>query len=371
MLFGKVPQGRQVYLSAISFGSIIWIVVLLGIAFPWIGTFLLTAASLPKWIDKRWIRVAMLAGVVVIPAVVGIASLLMLDPEDRPANASDKAKAVLKGYPYTVGFAVTLIMLIVIAPMLKLRNALRRWTDRHVAVIVEAQNYRGVVENLQAALAVGGIKTRQARASWMVRVPTKVLSAFAGSAIHNIVADTLTVLVGGGIEVLMHPSDLVVSGRERDVAHAQAIISEHLTFTNAYLTWEKEANEIEDRLRIIWAMRDRSDVPLNRLWEHLRRVERDLKSIKLPYEEWEVLFREISLIKVKLCEERAPQERPTGQSGFRTGDVMNWIPLVRAAIEFLAGIPSAPAPEKVDQGRGQRGGGPHVPKRFASAVRRS
>jgi hypothetical protein len=183
----------------------------------------------------------MLAGVVVIPAIVGIASLLMLEPEDRPATPSGKEKAVLRGYPYTVGFALTLIMLMVLVPILKIRNMLRRWADRHVPVIVKPQDYMGVVADVQRALAAGGIDTRQAQAGWMLRFPTKVLTVFAGRAIHKIVADNLSILVGREVEVLMHPSDLVIRGRELDVAHAQAIISEHLTFTNAYLTWEKEA----------------------------------------------------------------------------------------------------------------------------------
>jgi hypothetical protein len=32
MLFGKVPQDRQIYLSVVAFGSVAWLIVLLGIA---------------------------------------------------------------------------------------------------------------------------------------------------------------------------------------------------------------------------------------------------------------------------------------------------------------------------------------------------
>ena len=41
LLFGRVPQDRQIYLSLISFGSVAWLIALVGIAFPKIGTFLL------------------------------------------------------------------------------------------------------------------------------------------------------------------------------------------------------------------------------------------------------------------------------------------------------------------------------------------
>jgi hypothetical protein len=33
LLFGRVPADRQIYVSAIAFGSVIWLVVLVGVAF--------------------------------------------------------------------------------------------------------------------------------------------------------------------------------------------------------------------------------------------------------------------------------------------------------------------------------------------------
>src|SRR4051812_37161005 len=74
MLFGKVPADRQIYLSLISFGSVLWLVVVAGVAFPRVGTFLLTFVPLPKWVDTTWIRIAMLAGAALIPLFVGFLS---------------------------------------------------------------------------------------------------------------------------------------------------------------------------------------------------------------------------------------------------------------------------------------------------------
>ena len=38
LLFGRVPEDRQVYLSGVTVGSVLWLVALLGVAFPGIGT---------------------------------------------------------------------------------------------------------------------------------------------------------------------------------------------------------------------------------------------------------------------------------------------------------------------------------------------
>src|SRR5689334_22142764 len=87
LLFGRVSESRQIYVSAIAFGSAIWLVVLLGVAFPSLGTFLLSFVPLPDWVDKTWVRLAMLAAVVILPAVVGVMSILMLEKE-RPRGAA-------------------------------------------------------------------------------------------------------------------------------------------------------------------------------------------------------------------------------------------------------------------------------------------
>src|SRR5262249_21454209 len=159
-------------------------------------------------------------------------------------------RTIGRGYPSTIGLALTLITMTVFAPIMKVQNILRRWSAQHVPVIIEPEDYLEVVGDLEAALQRGGIVPRRDRATWMLRVPTRILAMFSGRS--GLVAEQLTRLVTGAVEVLIHPSDVVISGRDTDVAHARAILGEHLTVTKAYLTWSKEANEIEDRLREIW-----------------------------------------------------------------------------------------------------------------------
>jgi hypothetical protein len=335
LLFGRVPQNRQIYLSVITFGSVIWLVALIGTAFPNVGTWLLAFATLPTWIDRNWIRLAMLAGVVVLPLAVGAASILMLDPEKRPKSAGGRVRLVMKGFPYTVGLALTLAMLILFAPILKARNIVRRWTERHIPVIVESRSYERVVADVQAALQAGGAATERRPVSWMVRVPTAVLTSFAKDQTQVLEPDRLVNLVSPDLEVLLHPSDLVISGRSADVAHAQAVISEHLTFTDAYLTWQKESNALEDRLRKIWRAWRRDAISADNAWRELRRVEQEMKSLKLPYEEWEVVFRELSMVRLALLQDCAAGEAAAWQPTIIPGKAARWLLWAGTAAAFL------------------------------------
>ena len=303
LLFGRVPEDRQIYLSGVAFGSVIWLIALLTIAFPGFGVFLLSFVSLPEW-AKPYVRIAMIAAVVVIPALVGWLSTRMVDPEDRPGTL----RAIGRGSPYTIGLALTLVIMTVFAPIMKVRILLRRWTTEHVPVVVEAEDYDRVVDEVRTALRSGGLESAPQRAPWMLRVPTAILTWFAGRSLGGATDVPLQRLVSERVEILLHPSDMVISGRETDAAHARAVLAERLTVTHAYLTWTKEATEVEDAIRSAWGelRNGRAAVAADRLAE----VQRTLHRLTVPYEEWEVLFRQTLLAQRELLAHDAEALRP-------------------------------------------------------------
>src|SRR5512132_13438 len=70
LLFGRVPQDRQVWLAVLTFGSLAWVALAAGVLIPDVGTFLLAAVPRPDWIPEDLVRLGMLAGAVVLPAVI-------------------------------------------------------------------------------------------------------------------------------------------------------------------------------------------------------------------------------------------------------------------------------------------------------------
>ena len=292
LLFGKVQKDRQLTLSVICLGSVVWIVVTLSVAFPRLGTFLLTFVPVPDWVDDSYIRLVMLVAALIVPAIVGLLSLRLATEE----NKDSAIKTILRGYPTTLALALTLIMLTVFAPILQLRVIARRWTTAHVPVMVEPPEYLEVVGQLERALGADGVNTRRERASWLVRFPTKILTLLAGRFVSGLVADQLTVLHADQLEVMLHPADLVISGKEETVSRARATVAETLTFSDANLTWTKEAMELEDRVRALWrnlhARRD--GFSLQSAVQELKAVDQDVRAAKLPYEEWEVLNRAVA-----------------------------------------------------------------------------
>jgi uncharacterized protein YqgV (UPF0045/DUF77 family) len=231
----------------------------------------------------------MLLAAIILPLIVGAVSLFLVEPEDRPKGFKNIAKTVLKGYPYTIGLAITLAIMLVVAPLLKIQNLWRRWTSNHVPVVVESEDYKEVVTQLQQILWRAGIQTRPGPASPLLRWPTKVFTWFAGGRIEDLVADELTVLKMHDFELIIHPSDLLLSGQQERLMQAYAAITEQLTFTKCYMTWSKEANEIEDRFENLLNS-DHPRIP-RFVFDELNEIVRDMKKIKISDKEWDVLLR--------------------------------------------------------------------------------
>jgi hypothetical protein len=329
MLFGKVPKDRQIYLSINSFGSVLWLIALLGIIFPSFTIFLLSFVTLPSWVDKKWIRIAMAVAAVILPAIVGCMSIFMLSPEKRPRDVAGKVQTILRGYPYTLGMAVTLIMMCVFAPIMELRNLAKGWTSAHMPMVVESQDYLEVVGDVQKTLARCGFETHREPTTWMLRYPTKLLSLLAGGQVHDLVSDEMTTLVSTQIEVMLHPSDLAIRGREFDVAHARAALTQYLGFTKAHMTWDKQANELEDELRQIWLKAsatsngDRKPAATTQAEasvEELNAIDRKLSKMQLPYEEWQVLFLERLLVEREILRRKDVRVKPSISSGGGAGE---------------------------------------------------
>src|SRR5438874_11458046 len=78
VLFGRVPQDRQLYLSGMALTALLWPIVLAGIAFPSFATFLLGFFTVPVWL-KAWVRLVMLVVTIVLPLVNGAHSALLPD----------------------------------------------------------------------------------------------------------------------------------------------------------------------------------------------------------------------------------------------------------------------------------------------------
>lgn len=302
LLFGQIPESKRLLLSFVTLGSIAWVVTVLGVLIPDVGTFLLAAVPAPDFIQESWIRLAMLAAALILPILIGVGSVILISAERRP-KGKDLAIQVLRGYPYALVLAVTLVFLGVIALVRKGRSMIKRFEDAHIAIVVKPGGYEKVATDLEKALDDAGLAIDRSPAPRILEIPSKLLAWAGGSGVASLVPDRLIQMSNQELEVLLYPSDIFIAGKQEPLARARAAISSRLTFTEAYLTSTEEAQDIEDRLARI----ARADVPIGAARAELDAVDQQLASIVLPHEEWEVLYRVRQQVERNLLERQQTQ----------------------------------------------------------------
>ena len=298
LLFGKVPASRQMLLLVMVFGSLVWVVLVVGVLVPTVGTLLLSGVSLPAFVDLGWIRLGMLIGALVLPAVIGGLALLVADRSSRPGGFAGVV-GILRGYPFALVLALTLVVLALVASFRKLRSMSRRWQDAHVPVVVKPGRYEDVLGTLSATLREAGLEHAVRDAGQLISGPPKLLDLVAGRALGTLVPDQLKLLAGPGFEALVYPSDVAISGSKLCLARARAAISARLVEVPAYMTTTAEAQSVEDELA-----KARTD-------EDLAEIDRTLSRLTVPYEEWEVLYRQRLQVELEWLKGR-PESPTTG-----------------------------------------------------------
>ena len=287
MLFGRVPQSKQLLLAGVSLAAILWVVTLVGVALPDIGTWLVAFVPAPDFIDEDWIRLAMLVLAIVLPLGVGLGGLLLMDPDDRPAGIGGKVVQVLRGYPYAAVLALVFLFLLVVAPIFKIRSMIKRWEDAHIPIVVKPGGYEQMADQLEKAVDSAGLDLARAGAPRVLEAPSKLLAAVGGASVRRLVPDRIVMLKAPSLEVTIHPSDISMVGTKDGVARARAAVASRLTDTEAYMTATKESQQIEDVLRTLHAAPDHeAAVPM------LTAVDEQLARLVIPHEEWEVLYRQ-------------------------------------------------------------------------------
>jgi hypothetical protein len=308
LLFGRVPRDKQIFLAAITFGSVIWAVLIIGVLIPGAGVFLLSFAPIPDWVDDFWIRLAMLAAVVIIPPILSAATLQLLRAEDRPKGAGELAVHLARGYALAAGLALMLIFLGAIGMARKVASLAKRWSDTHIPIVVKPHGYEKLAADLDKAISDAGIDVAPREAPAVMTVPGKLLATIAGTSVRGLVPDRLVRLVGKDVEVLIYPSDIAISGKAVTTARLQAALASRLTTTQAWLTASAQGQKIEDAIERLAERR-----PTGKdLIDALAAIDQHLATEDLPYEEWEVLYRErLQVERDLLLGARPGQEMPS------------------------------------------------------------
>jgi hypothetical protein len=334
LLFGRVPQDRQVWLAVLTFGSLAWVAAIVGIVIPDLGTVLLAAVPLPDWVPDALISLAMLAAALALPAVMGGVTLLLQDPEDRPKGFA-MVESVGRGYLLVPTLAVTIVVLAIAGTLRKLDSLVHRREDAHIPIVVRPGRYDALVDTLEETLRGGELVNARGAGSAILTIPARVLARVAGGGIRGLVPDRLVELRGPSVRLAIYPSDLALTGGKDAVAKARALVARDVSSRDAWFTTTREAQKVEDRIA---ALETADGATLAR---ELPALDRRLLDLTVDQDTFEVLYRRrlqlaVSPIDdVRAADEPEPDERTVPAHGrVSLGSIVGLVVAALAALDL-------------------------------------
>jgi Putative Actinobacterial Holin-X, holin superfamily III len=246
------------------------------------------------------VRVVWIALAAAVPLGVGV-TMAMRQPRSQRNGPSagtrqDSAlKRLLRGFPITVGIAAAFLVVFVTVPVLRVMSILRRRVDVQVAFVTDAASYEVVAARVAKTLTLHDFTVHAGKPGWWMTLPSYILLTLGGPAFRAYIPRRLAYFSGPELEVVLYPNALLLRGRQQDTAWAQGVVVEALTNAPALQTFHPDAQDLERQIRRVWSVyREQPSAHANSaaLLHRLTEIGRDIRRLPVPYDEWQVVYRQ-------------------------------------------------------------------------------
>jgi hypothetical protein len=290
LYFGQVPGRQGRILAVVSLLAMAWLIVLFGFALPILGGAALEAAGvIEENFDVEPIHyLALIAAVVLTPP--GVAASVVYGGFLEERDVATWARLVPVSYPATFMLGLSVLQMLLFTPFL----LIQRWRQKRKLVQVplvmrEDTDDDGLLEATETALRAAGvddyaIEEATGPKSW----PMRTVAFPARHLLGAVVRGEPVRLVAGDLEVLAYATNIAINGPKERAYQVRAAVERELAFCDAYLTWNDEAQELEDELM---AADGEANGDLDRLRGRLDRIQARIDRASLNSEEWNVLYR--------------------------------------------------------------------------------
>src|SRR5262245_33173023 len=187
-LFGETSRTQKIWLSALVGAAAAWPLLIVGVIWPRLATWILAFVPLPPWVSAQAIRWIWIALALAVPFALGIAVALRsrgvrpsipgASPAAQAKPAAEKAPLheskvvrLLRGLPITVAVAAAFLVVVVTVPVRRIVTLFRRRVDVHVPLVTDANGYEHVADEVAATLGANGMDVSPATPGWWVTAP--------------------------------------------------------------------------------------------------------------------------------------------------------------------------------------------------------
>lgn len=292
-LFGQTSSREQTFLSAVVAAAVAWPILLVGLIAPKIAALVLAFVPIPHFIPAWAVRLVWLGLAILIPLAVGLA---VAAKAPRHAPPESFAKRTLRGFPITIGLAAAFLIMFVSVPVMRFAALVRRRESADVPLVTTAQSYEEVTGIVTSALERHGLALRRAPPGWWVAAPIRILTWFGGEAFRAYVPTRPAHFVSPDVEVSFYPSGVLLRGQKDRVTWTHGLVAETVVHTRGLETSDVKAQALESELRRLWEVYDEhpgAHARSARLLGRLDEITRELGKLAVPFDDWQMLYRQI------------------------------------------------------------------------------
>jgi hypothetical protein len=290
-LFGSTTPKERTTLSALVASAAAWPLLLVGIAFPKVALFIVAFIPLAKSVPSGALRIVWIALAVIIPFVVGIA-VASRGAAHQPREPA--WKRLLRGFPITFALAMAFLLMVVVAPILKIATIVRRRQIVRLPALMEKGATTEAALALVSKLEGHGMELRPSKAPWHMVAPSRILLKIGGPAFASIASETVEYYKNKDLAVAVLPNETIIDGTGDNVARAHALATEVYAPRKVIQTFSPGARDVEAQVQRLWSIY-RDMPPAHReskvLRVRLAEVANQLSTLTLPWDEYQICYR--------------------------------------------------------------------------------
>ena len=246
---------------------------------------------LGKSVPSFWLRLIWIALAVLVPIVVGSVVAKRGSQDTMPEPGWKK---FLRGFPVTLALACAFLLMLVVAPILRIATVIRRREVVRIPAVMD----KGITAVTMAALAdtleCHGIALQAAKAPWYQTAPAKILLKIGGRPFAAMASEHIEYRRNPQLELTVLPNETVLRGVPVMVGQARALCAEEYGPRPVIQTFDAGARDLEWHAKRVWSIyleqpnaHHRSEVLEHRVTE----LSAQLSRLNLPWDEWQIIYR--------------------------------------------------------------------------------
>ncbi len=290
-LFGQTSPKEQTLLTIVVAAAAAWPILLLGVIIPKIALLIIAFVPLAKSVPSLWLRLIWIALAILVPIVVGLV-VAKRGESDRMPEAGWKKFA--RGFPVTLALACAFLLMLIVAPILRIATVLRRREVVRVPSLMDKGVTREAMAALSDELERSHIVLQPEEAPWYQTAPAKILTKIGGKPFHKMGGDHVEYRKNDDLAVTVLPNETILRGKPDLVARSRALLAEVYGPRPIIQCFDACARDMEMHAKRVWAIyRDqpRAHRRAAVLEDRLAEISAELARQNLPWDEWQIVYR--------------------------------------------------------------------------------